>query len=200
MNKIDWFYLKRPLITSMVSILIFVLLILAGFQYEKIKFEEYQKAMSTLRSTHKIYRNMVNDIDLLDQYRSLYSDYKSSGLVGKERRLSWIESLESTNEVLRLPTLTYDLSPQEKFLRPGFKTKLKLGVAVNSSPMELSMGLLHEEDLFALLEGLRLSIRNLFTVESCSINRPSPVSSSLATQRANLTTNCTIRWVTIDAM
>lgn len=198
MNKIDWFYLKRPLITLMVSILVFVLLIVAGFQYEKIKNEEHQKAMSTLRSTHKIYSNMVNDIDLLDQYRSLYSDYKSSGLVGKERRLSWIESLESTNEVLRLPTLTYDLNPQEKFLRPGFKTML--GVAANSSPMELSMGLLHEEDLFALLEGLRLSIRNLFTVESCSINRPSPVSSSLDTKRANLTTNCTIRWVTIDAM
>lgn len=198
MNKIDWFYLKRPLITLMVSILVFVLLIVAGFQYEKIKNEEYQKAVSTLRSTHKIYSNMVNDIDLLDQYRSLYSDYKSSGLVGKERRLSWIESLESTNEVLRLPTLTYDLNPQEKFLRPGFNTKL--GVAVNSSPMELSMGLLHEEDLFALLEGLRLSIRNLFTVESCSIDRPSPVSSSLDTKRANLTTKCTIRWVTIDAM
>ncbi len=197
MNSIDWFYLKQPIIVLLASILIFVLLILGGYQYEKMQNEEYQKAVSTLRSTHKIYNNMVNDIDLLDQYRSLYSDYKSSGLVGKERRLSWIESLESTNGVLRLPILTYDLNPQEKFLRPGFKAKR--GVAVNSSPMDLSMGLLHEEDLFALLEGLRLSIRNLFTVDSCSINRPSPVSSSLDTQKSNLTTKCTIRWVTIDA-
>ncbi len=197
MNNIDWFYLKRPIIVLLASILIFVLLILGGYQYEKMQNEEYQKAVSTLRSTHKIYNNMVNDIDLLDQYRTLYSDYKSSGLVGKERRLSWIESLESTNGVLRLPTLTYDLNPQEKFLRPGFKAKR--GVVVNSSPMDLSMGLLHEEDLFALLEGLRLSIRNLFTVDSCSIYRPSPVSSSLDTQRSNLTTKCTIRWVTIDA-
>ncbi len=197
MNSIDWFYLKQPIIVLLASILIFVLLILGGYQYEKMQNEEYQKAVSTLRSTHKIYNNMANDIDLLDQYRSLYSDYKSSGLVGKERRLSWIESLESTNGVLRLPTLTYDLNPQEKFLRPGFKAKR--GVVVNSSPMDLSMGLLHEEDLFALLEGLRLSIRNLFTVDSCSIYRPSPVSSSLDTQRSNLTTKCTIRWVTIDA-
>ncbi|MCP4391663.1 MAG: hypothetical protein GY802_25440 [Gammaproteobacteria bacterium] len=197
MNNIDWVYLKRPIIVLLASILIFVLLILGGYQYEKMQNEEYQKAVSTLRSTHKIYNNMVNDIDLLDQYRTLYSDYKSSGLVGKERRLSWIESLESTNGVLRLPTLTYDLNPQEKFLRPGFKAKR--GVVVNSSPMDLSMGLLHEEDLFALLEGLRLSIRNLFTVDSCSIYRPSPVSSSLDTQRSNLTTKCTIRWVTIDA-
>lgn len=197
MNKIDWFYLKRPIIILLGSILIFVLLILAGYQWEKVQNEEYEKAVATLRSTHKIYSNMVNDIDLLDQYRTLYSDYKSSGLVGQERRLSWIESLESTNQVLRLPRLTYDLNPQEKFERPGFK--VKRGVEVNSSPMDLSMGLLHEEDLFALLEGLRLSIRNLFTVDSCSITRPSPVSSSLDTRNANLTTTCTLRWVTIDA-
>ena len=197
MSSIDWFYLKRPIIMLMASILVFVLLILGGYQFEKMQSEEYQKAEARLRSTHKIYNNMVNDIDLLDQYRTLYSDFKASGLVGKERRLSWIESLESTNGVLRLPTLTYDLNPQEKFERPGFKAKR--GVEVNSSPMDLSMGLLHEEDLFALLEGLRLSIKNLFTVDSCSITRPSPVSSSLDTKRSNLTTKCTIRWVTIDA-
>lgn len=197
MSNIDWLYLKRPIIILMASIVVFVLLILAGFQYEKMQGEEYQEAVTTLRSTHKVYSNLVNDIDLLDQYRALYSEYKSTGLVGKERRLSWIESLESTNGVLRLPRLTYDLNPQEKFLRPGFKAKS--GVAVNSSPMDLSMGLLHEEDLFALLEGLRLSIKNLFTVDSCSITRPSPVDSSLDTQRANLTTQCTIRWVTVHA-
>ncbi|MDH3387027.1 MAG: hypothetical protein OEN02_03905 [Gammaproteobacteria bacterium] len=197
MNKIDWIYLRKPLIMLLISILIFAALALAGWQYEKAQAEEYEKAMATLRSTHKIYRNMVNDIDLLDQYRNLYSEYKSTGLVGKERRLSWIESLESTNQALRLPTLTYDLNPQEKFERPGFK--VKRGVEVNSSPMVLSIGLLHEEDLFALLEGLRLSIKNLFTVDSCSINRPSPVNTSLDTRRPNLSTKCTIRWVTIDA-
>ena len=197
MNNIDWLYLRRPLIVLGVALLIALALVVAGYQYEKAKHEEYQQALSVLRSTHKLYFNIVNDIDLLDQYRKIYGSYRSSGLVGKERRLSWIESLESTNEVLRLPVLTYNLHPQENFLRPGFK--LKRGVEVKSSPMELSMGLLHEEDLFALLEGLRLSIRNLFTVDSCVISRQGDVKSSLDTKRANLNTKCTIRWVTIDA-
>lgn len=197
MNKIDWFYLKGPLIMLTVAVILAVALAFAGYQYEQAQHEEYNKAVVTLRSTHRLYSNMVNDIDLLDQYRTLYTDYKSSGLVGEERRLSWIESLEATNEALRLPILTYDLNPQEEFKRPGFN--VKRGVEVNSSPMDLQMGLLHEEDLFALLEGLRQSIRNLFTVDSCSISRSSPVSSSLDTKRANLNGNCTIRWVTIDA-
>lgn len=197
MNKIDWFYLKRPIILLFTAIIISIALVLAGYQYEQAQHEEYNKAVSTLRSTHTLYRNIVNDIDLLDQYRNLYSGYKSSGLVGKERRLSWVESLEATNEVLRLPVLTYNLHPQEEFQRPGFK--VKRGVEVRSSPMDLSMGLLHEEDLFALLEGLRLSISNLFTVDSCSMSRQAGIDRSLDTKRSNLLSRCTIRWVTIDA-
>lgn len=197
MNKIDWFYLRRPLIIVVVAIVVSVAFALVGYHYEKAQYEEYQVALSTLRSTHKLYSNIINDIDLLDQYRSLYREYKSSGLVGEERRLSWIETLESTNDVLRLPTLTYNLDPQEDFKRPGFK--LKRSVAVMSSPMDLTIGMLHEEDLFALLEGLRLSIKNLFTVDSCSIIRSGPVDRSLNTKKANLRTLCTIRWVTINA-
>lgn len=195
--KIDWFYLRQPIIFLVVAMVIFAALVVGGQQYEKIQHEAYQESLSTLQSTHKIYRNIVNDIDLIDQYRSLYNDYKSTGLVGEERRLSWIESLESTNQVLRLPNLSYTLAPQEDFERPQFRSKR--GVDVKSSPMQLRMGLLHEEDLFALLEGLRLSIKNLFTVDSCVMTRTSEIEQSLDTKRPNLNTSCLIRWVTIDA-
>ena len=197
MNKIDWFYLRRPLIILVVAVLISVAVVMVGYQYENAQQKEYQTALSTLRSTHKLYSRMVNDIDLLDQYRSLYREYRSSGLVGQERRLTWIESLESTNQVMRLPTLGYSLNPQETFVRPGFQ--LKSGVSVMSSPMDLNISLLHEEDIFALLEGLRLSIQNLFTVDSCSITRRSPIERSLNTRKANLVSQCSIRWVTINA-
>lgn len=198
MKNIDWFYLRRPLILLAATTLISVTVALAGYEYESTQREDYQASLSKLRSTHQRYSNMVKDIDLLDQYRKLYSDYKSSGLIGEERRLSWIESLETTNEVLRLPTLSYNLNPQEDFKRPDFK--LQPDVKVMSSPMDLTIGMLHEEDLFALLEGLSLSISNLFTVDSCSIVRQTAVDRSLETKKTNLRSQCTIRWVTIDAM
>ena len=196
LNKIDWVYLRRPLIILAVTVLVTAAVVVAGYEYQEAQYKQYQSALSTLRSTHQRYSSIVNDIDLLDQYRNLYREYKSSGLVGEERRLSWIESLESTNQVLRLPTLGYSLNPQETFVRPGFK--LKRGVSVMSSPMDLDIGLLHEEDIFALLEGLRLSIQNLFTVDSCSISRQTPVGRSLDTRRPNLRSTCSIRWVTIN--
>ena len=196
MINIDWRYLMRPMIILGIAILIATALILAGHKYEKAQEENYQESLSTLRSTHRLYRNIVNDIDLLEQYRNLYNGYRKSGLVGKERRLSWVESLEATNQVLRLPKLAYNLEPQEDFERP--KLVERTGVSVMSSSMDLTLSLLHEEDLFTLLKGLRISIKNLFTVDSCSLSRQRSVDESLKTNAANLQAKCIIRWVTID--
>ncbi len=196
MNKIDWRYMRQPLIIFVLSVMVAVSMGVFGFQYESSQIERYDKAVGTLSATHTRYIDLVNDIDLLEQYRNLYSGYKSSGLVGEERRLSWIESLENTNKVLKLPTLTYNLLPQEKFTRPGLK--VKSGVELNGSAMKLTMGLLHEEDILAVLEGLRLSIKNLFTVESCSLSRSTKIGVPLDTKNTNLSSKCTIRWVTID--
>jgi len=196
MNSIDWYYLRQPLIMFLSSMGIAIAVGIIGLQFETMQIKKYESAVSTLKTTHKLYTSIVNDIDLLDQYRSSYDAYKSSGLIGEERRLSWVESLETTNQVLKLPVLTYNLLPQENFIRPGLVTKA--GVVLNSSPMTLSMGLLHEEDLLAVLEGLRLSIKNLFTVESCSLTRNGNISASLNTKGTNLSSRCTIRWVTIN--
>lgn len=195
-NRVDWFYLRKPLIIFFAALVIAALMIVAGLQYKNVQLNKYEQSLSTLRTTHQLYKNIINDIDLLEQYRNQYSKYKASGLVGIERRLSWVESLESTNEVLQLPRINYNLLPQEEFMRPDFK--VKRGVDIKGSIMDLRMGLLHEEDLFALIEGLRLSIKNIFTVESCSIKRNNSVSRSLDTKRANLSSDCRLRWVTID--
>ncbi|MCP3688301.1 MAG: hypothetical protein GY784_07800 [Gammaproteobacteria bacterium] len=197
MNKIDWHYLLRPILILISTILMSLSIAYGGYYLETKTYSDYQQSVATLKITHNLYKNMVKDIDLQEQYRNKFSEYQSSGLVGKERRLSWIESLESTNQVLQLPTLTYNLMPQEEFIRPGFKAEKS--VEVKSSPMEISMGILQEEDVFAVLEGLRLSINSLFTLDSCKFKRMSAIEQSFETKRANITADCLIRWVTINA-
>ena len=194
--EIDWFYLRKPLIICFIGLMIAVTMMLVSTKYENAQQDKYKQSLSTLNTTHQKYSNIIKDIDLLEQYRTQYTRYKASGLVGVERRLSWVESLESTNEVLKLPTINYNLLPQEEFERPGFK--VKSGIDIRGSIMDLKMDLLHEEDLFTLIKDIKLSIDSLFTVESCSITRRGPVSSSLNTQNANLNSECRLRWLTID--
>ena len=196
-NKIDFSFLKKTLILLAVAIVAAVGLIFAGQQFEQEKVDEYTRVKASLEKAHRKYIKLVKDIDLLDQYTKAYKAYKSSGLVGPERRLSWIETLEAVNDELRLPKLSYNLAPQQEFIKP--KLKVERHILVSSTPMTLNMSLLHEEDLLDIFDGIRQNIDNLFTVESCSIKRKGGAQAkTLSTRKENLTANCLIRWITVD--
>ncbi|MDJ0833572.1 MAG: hypothetical protein QNJ69_08640 [Gammaproteobacteria bacterium] len=194
--SIDWRFLKWPLIFLTFAVGVSAAFIAAGKYYENIQLEQYNKAKSSLRDTHGRYKKLVEDLDLLQIYTQTYDEYRSSGLVGSERRLSWIETLETVNEVLKLPKLSYTLMPQEGFQQP--KLKVDRNIQLNSTPMSLDMDMLHEEDLFAVFEGISGTIDNLYTIDSCSISLIGGGNRSLSTQDANLRARCLMRWVTVD--
>ncbi len=196
-NKIDFSFLKSSLIILGVAILLSVALVVAGQQYEQEKVAEYNQVKSSLQKAHNRYIKLVKDIDLLDQYTQDYKTYKSSGLIGPERRLSWIETLEAVNDELRLPGLSYNLAPQQEFVKPGLKAEKHINIS--STPMQLNIALLHEGDLLRVFDGIKNRIDNLFSVESCDIQRKRGAQENvLSTQKENLTANCLIRWVSVD--
>ena len=195
-NNIDWFFLKRTLIVFGASILLASIFFVIGAEYEQSKVDNYQQAKSSLSTAHVRYKKLVEDIDLLAQYTIAYDGYKSSGLLGGERRLSWIETLEAVNEKLKLPSLAYALKPQQAFKSPGLK--VEKNVLVNSTPMDLKFDILHEEDIFSVVEEIRNSISNLFTIESCKISRKTQSNAPLNTKKANFSSNCLLRWITVD--
>lgn len=195
-KRIDWRFLRGTLLFLLLAIVVAAGLIWFGSYQEQEREAAYRQQESQLRSAHSKYEKLVRDLDLMEQYKAKFSAYKASGLVGEERRLSWIESLEAVNSRLRLPRLGYNLMPQEDFKRPGFKP-LRF-VSVKSSPMEVNFDLLHEGDLFSLIDGLEQEISNLFTVDSCSLRRKGQADKLLDTRKPNLTGQCTIRWISID--
>ncbi len=195
-NPVDWRFLRGALIFLLLAAIATAALIYFGLLYEEDRATAYRQQESQLRSTHSKYEKLVRDLDLMEQYTTKFNGYKSSGLVGKERRLSWIESLEAVNSRLRLPRMSYNLMPQEDFKRPGFKP-LRF-VSVKSSPMQVSMELLHEGDVFSLIEGLEQEISNLFTVDSCRLRLKGQVGKLFDTRKPNLSGDCVIRWISID--
>ncbi len=196
MRNIDWRVLRRPLILLAVSLLLSAAMFIGGQEYESQQQQQYQQSLSSLRTMHRQYKTLVEDIALIDEYRGQYTSYLDSGLIGPERRLSWIESLESSNDVIRLPSLSYDLQPQSGFSRP--ELKVPRDVIVRGSPMDLNLSLLHEGDLFAYFDALKDSISTLFSVDSCTITR-TKFDSPVNTKSPNLSSKCRLQWVMIDA-
>lgn len=196
MRSIDWSVLRRPLIILGVTLLLSAAMFIGGQQFESQQEQQYQQSLSSLRTMHRQYKTLVDDIALIDEYRGQYVSYLDSGLIGPERRLSWIESLESSNELIRLPELKYDLQPQTAFSRPALQ--VPRDVIVRSSPMDLDLSLLHEGDLLAYFDALQDSISTLFSVDSCTLRRPK-FDSPVNTKSPNLESRCRLQWVMIDA-
>lgn len=193
--SIDFTYLKKPLIFFSVALVISIGLIWFGIEFESTKLDQYEKERSNLVREHRRYSQLVEDIDLLEQYTDQYREYTSSGLIGPERRLSWIETLEQVNQEIRLPLLRYSLLPQEEFQLPGFRTPPK--IKIYSTPMLIDLEMLHEADLFSVLYGISEQVSQLLTVDSCELNRPS-ADAVLSTKKTNMMAKCKLRWVTVD--
>ncbi len=196
MRNIDWSVLRRPLIILGVSLLLSAAMFIGGQQFETQQAQQYRQSLSSLRSMHREYKTLVDDIALIDEYRGQYTGFLDSGLIGPERRLSWIESLESSNQGIRLPELKYNLQPQGGFSRP--ELKIPRDVIVRGSPMDLDLSLLHEGDLFEYFDALKGSISTLFSVDSCTIRRLN-FDSPMNTKSPNLSSKCRLQWVMIDA-
>jgi len=195
-SKLDFNFLKNSLIFLAVAVMLSLAFIFGGLQFEQSKFDEYSKTRSSLERTHVKYKKLVDDLDLLQLYRESYKGYKQNGLIGAERRLTWIETLEAVNDDLKLPKLTYALAPQEEFKRPKFTHDKK--ILVNSTPMLMNIDLLHEEDLFKVFNGIQERIDNLFTIDQCTLSRKQSSGALLNTRSANLNSNCLMRWITVD--
>lgn len=195
-SNIDFGFLKNTLIFLGIALVLALVFIFAGIYFEQTKYDEYKKAKVSLAKSHRKYKKLVEDLDLLELYRDSYKHYTQSGLIGPERRLTWIETLESLNDELKLPKLTYSLSPQEEFKRPLFTVDAKIRVL--STPMKMEIDLLHEEDLFDVFGGIDARIQNLFTIDECRIRRKSKSSALLNTRSANLISSCLMRWITVD--
>lgn len=116
-------------------------------------------------------------------------------MVGKEDRLNWVDSLRTSVQVLQVPRMHFQFSPQVRFdkglIDAGSQLKLY------SSRMNLEVGLLHEIDLLRIFAELERKIPSMFTIDSCEIE---PVDEMFfyAVDRHNLNVRCELLWFTFN--
>jgi hypothetical protein len=155
--------------------------------------EQQDAAMAKASAVHKAasarYRGALTDQAEIGVYQPRYLALKAAGLVGEENRLAWIEAVKQSQARHHLPSVDYEIEPQQLLngpLAPG-------DVALRGSRMKLQMGLLHEGDLFDLLDDLRQA--GHYAVQDCKLKRiDAPPELPLA---PHLQAECTIVWLTL---
>jgi uncharacterized protein YhaN len=124
-------------------------------------------------------------------YQPLYAALRERGLIGQENRLDWVDAMRQIQEQRKLMPITYELEPQQPVQMDG---AMELGgYRLHGSRMNLHMDLLHEGDLFVLLEDLHQ--RSFYSPQECSIKRTA--SGPPAPLAPTLSADCTLNWLTL---
>lgn len=194
-TQIDWSLLKGTIILFSICLVICSSLIGASYYFNANLDKELRKNKGVFQSISRRYLDVDQEEKLLlDNYPKFIELY-DRGVIGREKRLNWIEALRQSGEKVDLPSLKYSIKSQETF-SPGFPLNYS-GYALYRSSMDLTLGLLHEGDLFSLLNHINKTAEGIYTISECSFK---PMSNKIRINKdqANVAVSCLLHWITID--
>lgn len=178
------------------SIITGVGLVLGGVAFEHHHQERYNQAkqqLDTARQNNLLASAKQQDIN---RYLSAYQSLLAGKQIGEERRLDWIDALGRIREQRKLFPMEYDIASR----RPYTFTDLPSASALKifASRMSIRLPLLHESDIFTLLDDLRAQSVGLFVLDHCNIARSAAAKDSPPQLAQNLTAECAVDWLTVE--
>ena len=191
---LEWSYLRGAVLLCAAATALGASL-LGGSALFKTRMErQHQRHSERLNEISRRYLALDEEESIIEDYLPQFLALQRSGLLGEEHRLNWVETLQDAGEALGLPSLGYEIRAQQPY-PSGLPTRAG-GYGVFASEMTLSMQLLHEGDLFALLELLDERAKGLYTVSSCELTgnfvklTDNPVA-------GNISADCLLEWFSI---
>ncbi|MBF0427904.1 MAG: hypothetical protein HQL94_03210 [Magnetococcales bacterium] len=194
--------LTRGLMILGFSLLLDVGLITVGWYYNddaEVSLEELQKKIASLRAQLK---KQENQSQILAMMQPKYDALRQLGAIGPEPRLQWVEALHEAETTLKLPTpIRYKLDPIRLYT-PPFPLPQGQGFQLYASRMELTLGLVHEGDLFDLMDFLEKKKVGFFQFTQCKLDTMTnePLEGKKLKAGVNLKGMCLLEWFTFQSM
>ena len=201
-SPIDWRSLVLPGVLALAALLLLAGVVWGGSIWLDQRASDYQRARSDLARVANRYRSASDDKAVYQQYASRFRELESSGMIGEERRLTWVEAVRAANRELELPVLRYDVSPQSTVAledAPFDPSRF----ALHRSEMTIRFGALHEGDVLRLLRALARDGAGLMETAACQMGWARGAGNGGRRVRyepgvANLDVGCSLRWYTLE--
>ena len=193
-SDLDWTILKKPLVILCVCFVIASALIGSSYYFNSSLEKEYKNNKSVFQSISRRYLDVDQEEKVLRENYPEFVKLYNKGIIGQEKRLNWIESLRQAGEIINLPSLSYSIESQEEHV-PEYTVNYS-GYSLYRSSMELSLGLLHEGDLFKLIDYINKNADGVYTISECRFRKNGNI--QYEKDRANVTASCVLYWITID--
>lgn len=136
-----------------------------------------------------------NEQEDLQGYYHQYQHLVKQNIIGKEKRLDWIESIEKIRTRLKIFSVKYRLDPQKKLDIKGNDLSGS-SFDLYRSTMTLDLSLLHEGQLLNFIDILSEEVKGMYMLDSCILTRNDLVRRLKFTP--NIEAECTLGWITLN--
>lgn len=167
-----------------------------AFQREKGLHQDLRQAQSRQTDVQaKLSRAKDEEQELLGKIER-YQQLERRGYFAPEQRLDWVEQIGRIKTDRRLFQIQYELAPQKPLDAAALPAGAVAGnIEILSSPMQVRLQLLHEEDLFHFLDDLQRSVKAYLRQRACTLERI-PRGGERNTN-AQLSAVCSLDWITL---
>jgi hypothetical protein len=194
---VDWRFLTDALIALAVCGAISALMIWYSLYFKQHYQKSYEYHHSEFRENSQRYLSVDDDERIIRENYGNFIELYNKGVLGRENRLNWLETLRAAGDSIKMPGLRFQVSSQEA-IKPPYLNDVSTGsFQVFSSRMHLDMGLLHEYDFSALLNDLDKQAAGMYSVSSCSFARKGG-EFVLDPKVANIAASCDLDWYTVN--
>ena len=191
---LDWRMLRGSLVGLAICLVIGAAVLYVSYSFSSAQEREFTNESRKLVSVRGRYQTIDEEERIIEEFLPRFVALEERGVIGREYRLDWIETLRSASADLKIPELNYTIDSQSPYEAEFAYDEGAFEIFV--SPMKLDLGLLHEGDLPALIARIERDARGLFRIADCSLTR---VGKDLALDptQPNLRANCTLEWLTV---
>lgn len=186
-------------IARLLMALAFAMLFAGGSYYYYISIhEERDQAEKSLNKIKNKYNNAVEDKKTVEEFKVRYEKLKALGVTGTENRLNWVDLIETTARNQGIPYVKYTIDKQEKITDRNLKFSYS-AIDVYQSKMLLEMNLLHEGDVYTMIQALDKKALGIFDINNCQIKRIKINKASVLDNNTsrNFSASCVLHWYTM---
>jgi hypothetical protein len=187
--------LKQQILIFLVATSVSIFIVMVSMEYWNKAVQENMQAGQRLDAAKIKYSEAISKKEILKEYKSRYDKLESRNIAGNENRIDWINLLEKIADQEKIPYVNYKIDQQIKSI--DNKTKqMYPGMEVFKSVMTLDMKILHEGDIYTIINKLKLNAKGLFDVSSCDIKRIRIETDSIVDVKTgmNFSAKCKLNW------
>lgn len=191
-NRAHWSVIRTPLLLLMAVSFVAFALVYYTYQSSAASSALLARENATLNSIRQKTAQSDQEKQIIERYRNAYENLRSSGTIGPEQRVNWLDALRAANQAAKTLGVDYQLNQQVvspiKLDAPGFK--------LQQTTMKITIKLLHEEDLQNFLRALEAQQAGLYLLQSCNLRRSGGNAFSVRFE-PKLNAECELAWLSL---